>query len=293
MVVARVMRTPQHQVRAVLAACGFGNSTGLPITLLTVVHTNFPATSDLGRVDPTLFLSVYLLLYPVLQWGLGGYLLAPPQKEAIKTSNSGDDHQRTTGGAFRFPYNVLNHQTPQSKYKGLASMDEGLYMTEVDLTKLTPKVPSEPNRLHAIKDGSDQFEDVADLLLPDKADPPDYEATAEISNTESEYGYYSGENSNSSDEKAAETGNGEKDALIEVDNNAADEGDTLYETVTNVLDRCFQPPVVGAILGIICAVLPSLRGIFVDLIDRDSDAPLQFLFDGLYAIGQAAVPLNM
>ena len=63
------------------AACGFGNSTGLPITLLTVVHANFPATSDLGRVDPCLFLSVYLLLYPVLQWGVGGWLLAKPPKE--------------------------------------------------------------------------------------------------------------------------------------------------------------------------------------------------------------------
>jgi len=67
LLIAFLSQTPKLQVRAVLAACGFGNSTGLPITLLTVVHINFPITSDLGRINPTLFLSVYLILYPVLQ----------------------------------------------------------------------------------------------------------------------------------------------------------------------------------------------------------------------------------
>ena len=39
--------------------------------------------------------------------------------------------------------------------------------------------------------------------------------------------------------------------------------------------------------------MTPLRGIFVDIEDRNSDAPLQWLFDGLYAVGQAAVPINM
>jgi predicted permease len=76
-IVAKGTNTPKHHVRSVLAACAFGNSSGLPITLLNVIHSNFPKTSDLGRIDPTLFLSVFLLLYPVLQWGLGGFLLTP------------------------------------------------------------------------------------------------------------------------------------------------------------------------------------------------------------------------
>jgi hypothetical protein len=59
------------------------------------------------------------------------------------------------------------------------------------------------------------------------------------------------------------------------------------------LDRCFQPPVIGAIAGIISVSFPWLRGLFVDVADRDNDAPLQFLFDGLYAVGQTAVPINM
>ena len=58
--VARLTNTPKHQVPSVLAATAFANNTALPITLLAVVHANFPSTSDLGRIDPALFLSVYL-----------------------------------------------------------------------------------------------------------------------------------------------------------------------------------------------------------------------------------------
>jgi Membrane transport protein len=91
-IVAKATNTPKRHVRTVLAACAFGNSTGLPITLLNVIHSNFPKTSDLGRIDPTLFLSVFLLLYPVLQWGLGGFLLTPDEKDVALTnvtSNTG------------------------------------------------------------------------------------------------------------------------------------------------------------------------------------------------------------
>lgn len=70
------------------------------------------------------------------------------------------------------------------------------------------------------------------------------------------------------------------------------DSESLWQTIRNILDRCFQPPVVGAVAGIVTAITP-LRGIFVDLVDRDSDAPLQWLFDGLYAVGQTAVPINM
>lgn len=49
---------------------------------------------------------------------------------------------------------------------------------------------------------------------------------------------------------------------------------------------------VGAIAGILCALTP-LRGIFVDLVDRDGDTPLEWFFDGLYAVGLTAIPINM
>ena len=78
---ARVSNTPKAQIGPCLVSCAFGNSTGLVMTLLTVIHDQFKATTELGSVDATAFLSVYLLLYPVLQWGIGGWLLAPNENE--------------------------------------------------------------------------------------------------------------------------------------------------------------------------------------------------------------------
>lgn len=143
--VARIAKTPPHQIRAVLAACCFGNSTGLPITLLTVVHANFPTTSDLGRMDPTLFLSVYLLFYPVLQWGLGGWLLAPSstkQEEeedkdnlTVASSNRRSSLRNSVSESFR--NHVLSNDKDLEEYsyrhhrKGLTSADEGIYITEL------------------------------------------------------------------------------------------------------------------------------------------------------------------
>lgn len=290
MLVARCTNTPKHHVRAVLAACGFGNSTGLPITLLTVVHTNFPVTSDLGRVDPTLFLSVYLLLFPVLQWGLGGYLLAAPVEDPVQYSTKPNQHDFRRGTSFR--HNVLNHHKYKgSKHKGLTSTDEGLYMTEIDLTKLLGKVASEPTRINAMADVSQRSEE-EQRLLPVSTDLLEYE----ITENDTAYGHYNDEDLHEyRNSEKAQNGHEEKEGLMKksIAPHYDFDADSMWQTISNVLDRCFQPPVVGAVLGIICAVVPRLRGVFVDLIDRDSTAPLQFLFDGLYAVGQAAVPLNM
>jgi predicted permease len=68
--------------------------------------------------------------------------------------------------------------------------------------------------------------------------------------------------------------------------------ETVWQSIRNVFDRCFQPPVMGSIFGIIAAATP-IRGYFVDLIDRRSHAPLQWMFDGLHTVGQTSVPINM
>jgi hypothetical protein len=109
-IVAKTTRAPKHHVRSVLAACAFGNSTGLPITLLNVIHSNFPKTSDLGRIDPTLFLSVFLLTYPILQWGLGGYLLAPDEKNVALVEATLNNPEENTKGPRPFDLLVASEQ---------------------------------------------------------------------------------------------------------------------------------------------------------------------------------------
>merc|ERR1712218_453527 len=63
--------------------------------------------------------------------------------------------------------------------------------------------------------------------------------------------------------------------------------------VATVTSRVFPPPVLAALLGMVVALLDPVRGLFVDLEDRNGDAVLQWVFVGMKKIGQAAVPINM
>jgi predicted permease len=295
---ARLSRTPSHQVRAVLVACGFGNSTGLPITLLTVVHSQFPSDTDLGRIDPTLFLSVYLLLYPVLQWGIGGWLLAPEEEgkqsdleenhgTSISTSNipssSGrvpiptHDFSTTSSTTTR---NVLNMTTSDSYnwlHRGMGETDASMYMSVPDnlyqLERATTRHPlddHQPNQ-EAILPSVDSYQSIGMTLDEERALP-------------------------NIDDIDIET---EETALLAVDpKHDSTQQDSsfdsrLWDTIQVVLGRCLQPPVVGALLGMLVASQPWLRGLLVDLVDRGGHAPLQWFFDGLHSVGQTAVPINM
>ena len=60
--------SPPRFRRTAMAAVAFGNSTGLPIVLLQCIHASYSPRTHLGSVNPLVFLSVYLMLYPVLQW---------------------------------------------------------------------------------------------------------------------------------------------------------------------------------------------------------------------------------
>lgn len=92
--VVRLTRPPLRQRGAVVAACAFGNSTGLPVVLLSLVGDALvtpAARAQFGAaLEPLSYLSLYLVFYPVLQWSVGGALLglgatpaphAPPPPE--------------------------------------------------------------------------------------------------------------------------------------------------------------------------------------------------------------------
>ena len=91
-IVLTLGKVPENFRKTAMVAVAFGNSTGMTITLLTAIHRSFNPSSDpLGIVDPTVHLSVYLLLYPLLQWAVGGSLIGmykPTQKEVDNSSCS-------------------------------------------------------------------------------------------------------------------------------------------------------------------------------------------------------------
>ena len=184
---AKLSDTPKSQKPLVLASCAFANSTGLPITLLTVIHQNFPPTTELGRVDPTLFLSMYLLTYPILQWGVGGWILSCEAEKII-------------------PADAINISMTQITHCS-DDMDEEQRKLVNELTPLASKEPIGSRSLAS-----------------------------------------------------------------------------LVENVKQMAMSSLQPPVIGALLGIFVAAVKPLRGVFVDMVDRDDDAPLEWFFDGLNSV---------
>jgi len=70
---------PRYLRGTVVAACTFGNSTGLPIVIVTAItQTMALSASDTAEIQLQhclLLLSIYQIMYPCLQWGLGAQLL--------------------------------------------------------------------------------------------------------------------------------------------------------------------------------------------------------------------------
>eukprot|EP00191_Tetraselmis_sp_GSL018_P013793 CAMPEP_0177580568 /NCGR_PEP_ID=MMETSP0419_2-20121207/1633_1 /TAXON_ID=582737 /ORGANISM="Tetraselmis sp., Strain GSL018" /LENGTH=412 /DNA_ID=CAMNT_0019069451 /DNA_START=389 /DNA_END=1628 /DNA_ORIENTATION=- len=189
-----LFKPPQDFRRAATAAVAFGNSTGMPITLLSVIYNTLSSRAPLGSVDPVFYLSVYLLVYPVLTWGIGGVLMG-----------IGSTDQPANDG----PPSRLEHYAPGSDTGSLEA----------------PLLERDPER------GGKWCLDVSSLQA-------------------------------------------------------------VMVRVRGFVSATFQPPVVASLIGMLIAVTPA-RGIFVDVVTRNGDAPLQFLTDGIMRIGQAAVPINM
>eukprot|EP00586_Coscinodiscus_wailesii_P005148 CAMPEP_0172478528 /NCGR_PEP_ID=MMETSP1066-20121228/2549_1 /TAXON_ID=671091 /ORGANISM="Coscinodiscus wailesii, Strain CCMP2513" /LENGTH=462 /DNA_ID=CAMNT_0013238183 /DNA_START=56 /DNA_END=1441 /DNA_ORIENTATION=+ len=261
MVVCKLTNTPERQKKSVYAAIAFANSTGLPITLLTVIHSSFPASTELGRVDPTMFLSVYLLLYPVLQWGVGGYLLTDDDEDEQPQEVTKSDIVRSLSDKFLQGLDALD--TMQPHHHGDASAtdhDARRYISDADIEQAEAELKA------LTQDGVCKSYAAVNATGEDASKDSTCTTQSESQETPIKAS------------KSDETN----------DNNEM----TFLDTVLVAAHKCLTPPVIGALLGMLVASSP-LRGIFVDLVNRADKAPLEWFFDGIYSVGQAAIPLNM
>jgi predicted permease len=79
MLIGRVMiflvPPPRDFRLGTMAACTFGNTTGIPVVLLSVLQQSLSRSVFAEIADPLLFLSITLVSYPLLQWLFGLALL--------------------------------------------------------------------------------------------------------------------------------------------------------------------------------------------------------------------------
>jgi len=394
--VTKLVKVPAHQRNSILASIAFGNSTGLPITLLTVIHSNFGASSALGAVDPTLFLSVYLVMYPVLQWGIGGVLLAPPSNPTEETnhdsktrgefsaplsnnaplnlslvtkssgmSSLGDITDTNTAGGYEtdnemqmgidselsfksslrkslhneidktkktlantrktITSNVINNndmpETYQIAHRGLATTDASLYWSVHENLNRWGKpqfgnAPPGSGTFDGLGGNTEQIQSTLvknTLLASDEdigmyiGDSPEISTHENNTNdplenkplptfTQDEEGIANetsaliGGTSTLVNESMRSSASRSSSSSSSQQSNSSQQ---LMATISKILSRCFQPPVIAALMGLLFASFPAIRGVLVDIDDRNGTAPLQWFFDGLYEGGRAAVPINM
>ena len=366
-IVTILAAVPKHQCNSIMASIAFGNSTGLPITLLTVIHANFGSSSVLGSVDPTLFLSVYLVIYPILQWGLGGMLLAPPSSPTTtaetkkrkqsslvqKTSSvteteaeSSDDDNNDDGMEMeagnntiigmkrqlsmkssirqKLVHNVINcnkmsNEKYQITHRGLECVDASMYISiQENLNRWGKPVYRTARKGSFYGDSDDQIEidddntaleECMNMNMTTRTESgADIGMDMDISEQDVPHQRHHDDNNTNTtiDESSAlltTTTKTSSDSTKRYSNVSSSKGrggvnegnkeNKLMDTIRLILKRCFQPPVIAALLGLLFASFPILRGILVDIDDRNGTAPFQWFFDGLYEIGQSAVPINM
>jgi predicted permease len=257
-VVVRIANTPIWQRRSILAAIAFANSSGLPITLLAVIQHNFESHGQ-TTIDPNLFLSIYLTVYPILQWGVGGWLLAADEEVSQKHS---------------IPH-VVGLQRKCSDLEIASKLVKELSLTNlVDLRRriIEESAEEQDYLIPNYQEGKEQ-----DYLMPtyQEGKEQDY-----LIPTYQEGTFASPENYATVPGSSVPTVTEEDVA-------------PLMETAWKIVSKSFQPPVIGAISGLVVVAFAPLRGLFVDLRDRDDDAILEWLFDGILLIGRSAVPVNM
>lgn len=130
--VARISGAPKRHRNAILLSTGFANSGSLPATLLAVLshHHDGGSTSKEGdtaspSLGPNAFLSLYLILAPMLLWSLGYWLAHPSEdyghesmeghQEEIEGQNSSMGY-----GSIQSSQNTIEAKTESKKDNGLA-----------------------------------------------------------------------------------------------------------------------------------------------------------------------------
>lgn len=79
---AKIMRVPENFRRAAAGSVAFGNSTGMPVVLLSTLAPSLVAEGVVNG-DPLLFLPVYLVLSPLLQWTVGSLIFRRPTEKSL------------------------------------------------------------------------------------------------------------------------------------------------------------------------------------------------------------------
>lgn len=267
-----IVRPPEWQKSCILSSILFANAMGMPITLLDVIGHNFVPPGNVNHtLDPSLFQSIYVIFNPVLQWGLGGYLLAPD--ESHKAGRNRDDND-TEGSdeeeeEVRFlPLRRNNFSIPSLEDAGFNSVRRGMcspQTRQINPMRRNYSIPS-------LEDAG--FADERTGLIISTVREDEREHTPPLSEDDDDF-------------------------LDDPSNDQLEEGAQpsqraeILRILSKIGQKALQPPALGALAGFVVAANAPSRGLFVDLTHRADNAPLEWIFDGILSLAKSAIPVNM
>jgi predicted permease len=264
-IITHIVKVPRWQKNAVLVAIAFGNSSGLPLTLISAIEGQTQQQHPFPHVDPTLFLSIYSILNPVLLWGIGGWLLK--QDTSFDHCPVHDKSDIDDSAVFGATENKVN---PKSRNSTLAN--------------------------HNFRKFSSL--NVHDVMNSTTSDEVQTNDNVEANHNEEEVGLLSPDFSPSITARAFNP----KDSswLTTLAQLLSRFWDQLG-MARGIMKEMVQPPSVGSLLGIVVASCDPLRSLFVQthslsnhLESATGRLPyLGWLFAAITTVGNASIPLNM
>jgi hypothetical protein len=230
----------------------------------------------------------------MIQWGLGGFLLSPEEHHfsGAESHKYGtfDDNTKIADHSIKnyITRNVLNNTCVPGLYtyahKGIQDTDACLYVSNSNLAGLDAQViiVDEDHGQKKVVKASFPSRMPRKLSLSTIAEAEEETLLSQMVPLEAEGDVVHQHHISLVTSRS-----------IAPKSYHMDQYATAINTLGKIVSRCLQPPVIGALMGLLVVSIPPLRGVLVDTVTRKSNAPLQFVFDGLLTLGQAAIPINM
>jgi len=105
-----VLRPPKDFKLGTVSACAFGNTTGIPIIVITVLQQSLSRSVFADFDDPVMYLSLQLLTYPLMHWlhslllvKISSLLRPPPQPQEAQQAFLGKSRPHPSNTSFASP----------------------------------------------------------------------------------------------------------------------------------------------------------------------------------------------